>query len=300
MYFAQLLRDLNARMVSVETTGFHKENDKILWLQNAIEEVGNMTYQDPESGKMKRIDWDWLKDEEIVPTVASQEAYDLPTDMKFGGLRSVVIEDAEGTRAEFHIVTVDEYENQTSGYRNVATIKNGHLYLRVFSADNIDYTAYEIAGDDLIISYIRKPVMPVITSRGAITAFAAAGTSTTVSSASHGLADANVVTIIGTPNYDGIYSIGTIATGSFVIPAQFLADDACGTWYKSGLLEFNDEFAVPVVRLAFATCLEKEGKGEQSMKEQGDARNTLIALSESQAKQITRAYKGQASSTFFG
>jgi hypothetical protein len=64
-----------------------------------------------------------------------------------------------------------------------------------------------------------------------ITAFAdAGGGSVTVTSAAHGLASGDKVTISGTTNYDGTYTLTAAATNTFTITATWVADDATGDW----------------------------------------------------------------------
>lgn len=66
---------------------------------------------------------------------------------------------------------------------------------------------------------------------GSITAFAdAGGGSVTVTSATHGLANGDKVTISGTTSYDGTFTIAGVATNTFTITDTWVADDATGTW----------------------------------------------------------------------
>ena len=66
---------------------------------------------------------------------------------------------------------------------------------------------------------------------GAISAFATlAATTTTVTSAGHGLSDGTIVQITGTTNYDGVYTISGKTDNTFVITIAYVADDATGNW----------------------------------------------------------------------
>ena len=66
---------------------------------------------------------------------------------------------------------------------------------------------------------------------GAITAFAdAGGGQVTVTSASHGLSDGYSVTITGTTNYNGTFTIANSDTNTFEITDTWVSDDATGTW----------------------------------------------------------------------
>ena len=75
---------------------------------------------------------------------------------------------------------------------------------------------------------------------GAITAFADyAGTvtgTTLVTSATHGLLNGNIVTILGTTNYNGAYAITKVDANTYYIVKAFVADDATGNWYKPNSL----------------------------------------------------------------
>lgn len=66
---------------------------------------------------------------------------------------------------------------------------------------------------------------------GAITAMASAGgSSTTITSNSHGLSNGNSVVITGTTSYNGTFTVSSVATNTFVIATAFVSDDATGTW----------------------------------------------------------------------
>lgn len=70
----------------------------------------------------------------------------------------------------------------------------------------------------------------------AITAFATVNTNqTTVTSASHGLSNGDVVTIAGSTSYNETFRISAKTTNTFVIDKTFVADDATGTWYKGNI-----------------------------------------------------------------
>ena len=53
---------------------------------------------------------------------------------------------------------------------------------------------------------------------------------TTVTDASHGLTNGNQISISGTTNYNGIFTISGVTTNTFVIADTFVTDDATGTW----------------------------------------------------------------------
>ncbi len=68
-----------------------------------------------------------------------------------------------------------------------------------------------------------EPVKP-------ITAFANGGAGfTIVTIAGHGYSNGDVVRIVGTTNYNGFWNVSTVATNTFGINTDFVADDATGT-----------------------------------------------------------------------
>ena len=90
--------------------------------------------------------------------------------------------------------------------------------------------------------------MAVGSASGAITAFADGGDSdTTVTSNSHGLSDNDIIQISGTTSYDGVFTINSKATNTFVIETAFVANDATGDWTVTsnidGLHWFESEAA---------------------------------------------------------
>ncbi len=75
---------------------------------------------------------------------------------------------------------------------------------------------------------------------GSITAFADAGSGqVTVTSASHGLSTNDVVTITGTTNYNGTFTIANATTNTFEITDTWVSDDATGTWTSTGWTEVS-------------------------------------------------------------
>lgn len=70
---------------------------------------------------------------------------------------------------------------------------------------------------------------------GSITVFADPGqrwNKTTVTSASHGLSDEDLIIISVTTNYNGTFKITDVGDDTFSIFKTFTADDATGTWIK--------------------------------------------------------------------
>lgn len=75
---------------------------------------------------------------------------------------------------------------------------------------------------------------------GSITVFAdGTGGTVTVTSAGHGMANGDVVTISGTTNYNGTFVISSVATDTFKITDAWVANDATGSW-KQRQIEVAD------------------------------------------------------------
>jgi hypothetical protein len=69
-------------------------------------------------------------------------------------------------------------------------------------------------------------------STGAITAYAdAGGGQVTVTSAGHGLAENDYLTITGSTNYNGVFKVTNVTTDTFEITDTWVADDGTGTWH---------------------------------------------------------------------
>jgi len=74
-------------------------------------------------------------------------------------------------------------------------------------------------------------------SSGSITVIAdAGGGSLTMTSAAHGLAVGNIITITGTTSYNGIFTLTAVATNTFTFVGTFVANDATGTWTQGNEL----------------------------------------------------------------
>ncbi len=66
---------------------------------------------------------------------------------------------------------------------------------------------------------------------GSITIMAdAGGGNTTITSASHGLSNGDRVTISGTSNYNGVFTVANVTSNTFQIVRTFVTNEATGTW----------------------------------------------------------------------
>lgn len=113
---------------------------------------------------------------------------------------------------------------------------NGSISTSVLGGIKFNNTIYLMAsnGSEARVVYLDS------TLGGSITAFAdAGGGQVTVTSSSHGLNDNDSVTITGTTNYNGIYTISSTTTNTFEITETFNGDDATGTWTTTGWTEVS-------------------------------------------------------------
>ncbi len=103
--------------------------------------------------------------------------------------------------------------------------------VNINTGDTIDYRAETTTPPTTpITNYAPTLVTPPPTS---ITAFADSianpGVETDVASVGHGMITGETVTISGTTNYDGTYTVTVIDADNFTIPVVFVADDATGS-----------------------------------------------------------------------
>lgn len=85
-------------------------------------------------------------------------------------------------------------------------------------------------------------IVKKFTFTGSITAFADGGSGTvTVTSASHGLFNGDSVTITGTTNYNGTFTISSVATNTFKITDIWVSNDATGSWSSLGWKQVSSQ-----------------------------------------------------------
>jgi hypothetical protein len=131
---------------------------------------------------------------------------------------------------EIHRVRPDSRINSSGGVETVSGL---------YSYTASDLSAYmedydHITGWDRF-TYPTLFAKMYVDSTDSITAYADAGDSThvVVTSAAHGLSDGMTVTISGSTNYNGIFTISSVTTNTFEIVDTWVADDAAGTWVNN-------------------------------------------------------------------
>ncbi len=76
---------------------------------------------------------------------------------------------------------------------------------------------------------------------GSITAFAdAGGGQITVTSVAHGRQEGTSVTISGTTNYNGTFTVSNVTDDTFEITDTWVSDDATGTWVDNNFTQMTD------------------------------------------------------------
>ena len=119
------------------------------------------------------------------------------------------------------------------------------------------YPRNRTPGKSRVATLIEKAFQAAST--GSITAFAdASNEQTTVSSAAHGMSNGDKIIISGTTSYNGGFTISSVAAGTFVINATWVADDGTGTWTRTSSRDRRIRFAPPpdtaeMIRYAYVT-----------------------------------------------
>lgn len=124
---------------------------------------------------------------------------------------------------------------QKRGFTNVdyALQAYGSMYLANGTATTLE-TADTPVGLRLFTTGVLSGWTYVAGTTGAVTAYAtyAAGAATQVTDATHGLATGDIITIRGTTNYNGVYTVTVLTADTFTIPEAYVADDGASDWDK--------------------------------------------------------------------
>ena len=113
---------------------------------------------------------------------------------------------------------------------------NGSIATKQLGGIKFNGTIYIMASNGTEARLVYKDT----TLTGSITAFADGGSGqVTVTSANHGLHDNDSVTITGTTNYNGTFTITNTDTNTFEITDTWVSDDATGTWTTTGWTEVS-------------------------------------------------------------
>ena len=144
------------------------------------------------------------------------------------------------------VVATDELEINKSGVTKKATAAqiadythSKHLfYSDIHVHDNAVATVIDTANVAHFVQGLFGEVLSngltfAAGSTGAITAFAdATGGQVTVTSAGHTLSNGDIVSISGTTNYNGVFTVDNVSGGNFEITDTWVADDATGNFYQ--------------------------------------------------------------------
>lgn len=119
---------------------------------------------------------------------------------------------------------------------------NGLISTEILGGVKFNGTIYLMASNGVEARLVYKDS----TLTGLITAFADSGGGLVqVTSAAHGRNDGDVITITGTTNYNGEYTVSSATTNTFEITAVWVSDDATGTWTSLGWTEVSSiDFAI--------------------------------------------------------
>lgn len=118
----------------------------------------------------------------------------------------------------------DEFVREFKTYLKTAAIP---VAAGINEFDIADIEPYLAAGEAI------ETLQSVLYAKGTsalITAFAASGAKTEVTSVAHGRSDGDEVQIFGTLSYDGKHTVSDKTDDTFEIAVTYVADDACGTW----------------------------------------------------------------------
>jgi len=111
-------------------------------------------------------------------------------------------------------------------------------YGEAYICDNSNATVIETVGTPIALRQMASGIMKDFSfdagDTGGITVFAnytetVAGT-VLVTSEAHGLSTGNIITIRGTTNYNGIFSVTVVDVNSFYITDTWVADDGASDW----------------------------------------------------------------------
>tara|TARA_R110002051_G_scaffold204723_1_gene270809 strand:- start:2834 stop:4555 length:1722 start_codon:yes stop_codon:yes gene_type:complete len=112
---------------------------------------------------------------------------------------------------------------------------NSIVVTKILGGAKFNGSIYLMASNGTVARMVKKATLA-----GSITAFAdAGGGQVTVTSAAHNLNNGDSVTIIGTTNYNGTFTIASVTTNTYDITDTFNGDDATGTWNSVGWTEVS-------------------------------------------------------------
>ncbi len=135
----------------------------------------------------------------------------------------------------------DEYYNTTDDIKysydgsNWNSLTNEYYYGEAYIYNNAVATVIETADTPIALRQITTGLVNGWTfdsgSTGAITAYVnGGGGKVTVSDAAHGLSNGDIITIRGTTNYNGVFTVSDVTTDAFNITDTWVNDNGASDW----------------------------------------------------------------------
>lgn len=141
-----------------------------------------------------------------------------------------------GTTGDEGVIYVKHLgDNTNTGWKifNISHYANLHIHQNAVVTNILTANvSHLVAG--LFVEYITSDGFTFQAgSTGSITAFADAGSgNVTVTSAAHGMSNGDIISIAGTTNYNGVFTVANATTNTYTIVDTWVANDATGTWIK--------------------------------------------------------------------
>lgn len=141
----------------------------------------------------------------------------------------------------------------------------GSYYAEMYLDDNSTATTIETADTPIMLNHFTTGSLANFTfsagSTGAITAYSDGTSKVNVASATHGLITGDEVSIRGTTNYNGIWTITKIDDGNFSIPDTWVANDGASDWDEGSHLIAGTGSAGLYNMVFSGSCSEGGGAG---------------------------------------
>lgn len=299
MKLSEFLTALNNRIAAAKVSGFWTDAAKELWIYEAVVRICSFK------------NWKVLEDSTTDSTIEDREYYTYPTTFEEDSVFLIEIDDDEYIKATWD--DFREYKESSSSERRFS-IFAGRIYINPTPED---------AGTDNIEMWGRKKPSEMPASVAFTVTIATPGVFTKTA---HGLVAGDSIRLITT----GLLPTGlTGGTDYYVISTGLTANafqvsltvggaavDTTGS--QSGAHKYitDDESTLPdkfnesIIKLALATCLDKEGRKSEAVAERAEVETPanpripgsgglLAKLATSEESEGPKGYIGKAKSTRF-